>query len=156
VFLGFWNLKGPRKIFERFFWYRRPAAADQNWPFVGASRCHCCCVGLLILLQQFSMTKKGHQKDFEDRTKFFRESLKDFFGTGVLPPTTKIDQRAAADTMTLAHDSRSGSGQPWYLVTFSNMGSRGLLGAAPYKFRNMVWYRTYKIFGDNVQNWNPR
>ena len=47
---------------------------------------------------------KRSSDNVENRTKFFRESLKKFFWP------TKIDRRAAADTMTSAHGSRWSEG----------------------------------------------
>src|SRR6218665_3165604 len=77
----------------------RSAAAADN--LAAPYRCHSCCV---LILLQFSIRK------FCGYSKSFRESLKKHFWatpprcTAVAPPPTptKIDQRAAADTMTSA------------------------------------------------------
>ena len=68
-------------------------------------RCHFWCV--LFCCNFRSMTRKRSSKNFEDRTKFFLEPLKKFVGRRRLaaPPPSKIDRRAAADTMTSAQGS---------------------------------------------------
>ena len=65
-------------------------------------RCHFCSVGYLFCCNCRLMTKNRSSENFEDRTKFFREPLKNIFRAA---PPTKIDQRAAADTKTSAQGS---------------------------------------------------
>src|SRR6218665_2030302 len=113
----------------------RCAAADNLWappllPFADRRaaaenlsahrRCHCCCV---VILLQFSQTKKqGHQKILRiERNVFWNFRRKYFWPPKAAPrrfrrrrlsfldwrapPSTKIDRRTTADTMTSAHGS---------------------------------------------------
>ena len=68
-------------------------------------RCH---VAMLVILLHFSITKKSHKNILRIEI-FFGNLIKTFFRIDGAPPPTKIDRRAAADTMELAHDSTSES-----------------------------------------------
>ena len=74
-------------------------------------RCHFCCV---LILLQFSMTKKCHQeilrieRNFSgifEKKLFGRQGRRCFGTVGAPSPPTKIGRRTAADTMTSAHGS---------------------------------------------------